>query len=240
MIINEEMILGAVVKAIAPLTTIADHNRFAYEVSMVLNRFKTNLYLMMDEDDSKYDPNELINITITGGAEIINYGGSTVITRRDRTMLRVYGIRGVGATNFTQGLEFMVSKDISDMYPADRLIGMHNSHFLSRREEGVPSILTDTERFNLLDFVDASEHGCFFFSERQRTDDAGMAEMTISGRVNSKALERKRRETSERHPGSEGRYLQQPLAEKQRQLAEDKTNPAPAVNTGKAKRSYER
>lgn len=213
--IDEEMILGAVVKALQPLTVIEDPNRFAFEVSGVLNRFKTNLYLMMDESETRRDPNELINITITGGAELSYFGGRTDILRRDRTILRVYGVRGIGSYLLEQGQEFMVSTDITDLYPPERLVAMHKSHFLSRRVEGLPTCIDDTDRFNALDYVDPKEHGCYFNTERI-LDHRALTEMTISGRVHSKALERVRRRTSEKHPGSEKTYIEMTNMEKYR------------------------
>lgn len=236
MIINETMIMGAVIKALQPLVTIEDNNRFMWEVSQTLNRFKTNLYLMMNEDESCYDPKEMINFSITAGCELSIATGLEEIVQRERSILRVYGIRGIGSKDLTQGTDFMVSQDVSDIVPTERLVGMHNSHFVSRREEGIFSNFDDTDRFNGLEFVNPSEHGCHFKTERL-VDNRVTVEMTISARVFTKALEKKRRETADRHPGSETRYKQLSEHEKQQQREQDALI-TEEIKVGRGKRSY--
>lgn len=236
MIINETMIMGAIVKALQPLVTIEDNNRFMWEVSQTLSRFKTNLYLMMNEDESCYDPKELINFSITAGCELSIATGREEIVQRERSMLRVYGIRGIGSKDVMQGTDFMISQDISDIVPTERLVGMHSSHFVSRREEGIFCNFDDTDRFNNLDFVNRDEHGCHFKTERL-IDNRAMVEMTISGRVFTKALEKKRRETADRHPGSETRYQQLGGKERKQQREEDLLM-TEEVKVGRGKRSY--
>lgn len=236
MIINETMIMGAVVKALQPLVSIEDNNRFMWEVSQTLNRFKTNLYLQMNEDESCYDPKEMINFSITAGCELSIATGREEIVQREQTMLRVYGIRGIGSKDVTQGTDFMVAMDISGIIPTERLVGMHSSHFVSRREEGIFCNFDDTDRFNNLDFVNRDEHGCHFKTERL-IDSRAMVEMTISGRVFTKALEKKRRETADRHPGSEVKYKQQDKVGKQQQREQDALI-TEEIKVGRGKRSY--
>ncbi|QDJ97371.1 hypothetical protein D6_0212 [Aeromonas phage D6] len=235
--INEQMLAGAIRKAIEPLTSIEDNNLFMFEVGQVLCRFKTNVYMMLDEDMCCRDPNELINFVITAGADVVNAGGYTEIIKRDRTVLRISGVHDYGATTLEQGHEFLYNEDISDLIPADRLVRMHDTHFMSARQEGEGAPKNDLERFESLGFNLESAHGYHFNTDRF-LDSRATVSMTISGRVFAAAYAKKRRETAERHPGSEGRYLSQGREANRLQRLEDESNPVPEERPGLSGRQF--
>lgn len=203
MTIDEVTIAGALKKAIAPLIKIENSVEYLYEVNQVLNRFKTNLYKLMDESQSDIDPATLFNIVITGSREIINAGGIEEVVARSPITLRVFGTRGYGHDTLVLGAEYMHQIDISDVFRGDALAQVHSTHFMSSRV-GAQLAPRGKELRHFLshDLVKEDRIGMHmdsFLTIERRC----VITMVMSGIIFPEALELGRRKCPDRMKGSE-------------------------------------
>lgn len=196
--INEATIAGALCKAIAPLKTIENDVDYLYEVNQVLNRFKSNIYSMMDETESDLDPATLLNITITGSRQLEDFGGAEVIVDRSPITLRVYGVRGYGFKTAVLGADFMHQVDISDIFRGDAIAQFHSDHFISNREgaQNVPRE-RDYRIYIANEQVRESRIG-MHFDGHITTDRRYVISMIMSGIIFPEVLERGRRKSSDK------------------------------------------
>lgn len=139
--IDELMIAKAIKLCISQLPKITDPIEYLYEVNQILNRFKTNLYKMMDERDSDYDPASLLTISIRSGGIIENAGGVNV-TAVSKTFLKVYGIRGYGHVDGNPD-NFCVTLDISDVFDAKAFCLARPDYYICRNR----SVVRSRERY---------------------------------------------------------------------------------------------
>lgn len=213
--IDEVMIAGALRKVITGLTKIEDKEEFVKEVYGALCRFKTNLYMEMSDDDQPQDPNELINICITGGGDLVNDCGVGALVRSNPTYIRIHGTRAIGTRDFTQGLDFLHQLDISDIFPASRFPNIEHV-FFRKGKQG--------DRKTLNPFWDLDHHGCYLESSGMGEGRA-VVTFILTGIRHPGAVRKKHRETADRHPGSEGKFMQPTEVQRHRQKLEDKENP---------------
>ena len=130
--IDELMIAKAIKLCISQLPKITDPIEYLYEVNQILNRFKTNLYKMMDERHSDHDPASLLTISIRSGGVIENAGGVNV-AEVSKAFLKVYGIRGYGHVDGNPD-DFCVTLDISDVFNAKMFCLARPDYYVVRNQ----------------------------------------------------------------------------------------------------------
>lgn len=126
--INEITIAEAIKLCISKVSKDLEPILYLYEVNQILNRFKTNLYKMMDESKSDLDPAQLINITIKSGGILRNGGGVPVISEVSPVLLKIYGERGYGKIG-TPAKLFDHTLDISSVFDAKKFCQIKDDYY---------------------------------------------------------------------------------------------------------------
>ncbi|WNV45973.1 hypothetical protein [Aeromonas phage AerS_266] len=126
--INEITIAEAIKHCISKVSKDLEPVLYLYEVNQILNRFKTNLYKMMDETKSDIDPANLLNITIKTGAIIRNGGGVPVISEVSPVLLKIYGERGYGKME-VPAKAFDHTLDISTVFDAKKFCQIKDDYY---------------------------------------------------------------------------------------------------------------
>lgn len=126
--INEITIAKAIRLCISKVSTDLEPILYLYEVNQILNRFKTNLYKMMDESKSDIDPARLINIVIKTGGIIRNGGGTPIISEVSPVLLKIYGERGYGKLE-VPAKEFDYTLNISAVFDARKICQIKDDYY---------------------------------------------------------------------------------------------------------------
>lgn len=132
--INEKNIANALALSIGEVNYTGDDRLYIYEVNQVLNRYKTNLYNMMDETKSNVDPATVIQFVLRSSIDISGQGMVINLVRKNPTMLKVYGTRAYGPEVYVEYEPFQCTIDISDKFHSEALMGIRKDLFV--RETG--------------------------------------------------------------------------------------------------------
>lgn len=132
--INEKTIANALALSISNVEYKDDPRLYLYEVNQVLNRYKTNLYKLMDESKSNIDPATVIQFVLRSSVDISGQGNVINLVRKNNTMLKVYGTRAYGPEVYVEYEPFQCTIDITDKFHSEALGRIRNDLFL--RETG--------------------------------------------------------------------------------------------------------
>lgn len=132
--INEKTIANALALSISQVEYKDDSRLYLYEVNQVLNRYKTNLYKLMDESKSNIDPATVIQFVLRSSVDISGQGNVVNLVRKNSTMLKVYGTRAYGPEVYVEYEPFQCTIDITDKFHSEALAQIRDDLFL--RETG--------------------------------------------------------------------------------------------------------
>lgn len=132
--INEKSIAKALALSIGEVKYTGDDRLYLYKVNQVLNRYKTNLYSMMDESKSNVDPATVIQFVLRSSVDVSGQGNVVNLVRKNNTMLKVYGTRAYGPEVYVEYEPFHCTIDISKKFHSEALVGIRSDLFL--RETG--------------------------------------------------------------------------------------------------------
>ena len=130
--INEKNVANALGSSINEVKYSGDDRLYLYEVNQVLNRYKTNLYKMMDESKSNIDPATVIQFVLRSSVDVSGQGNVVNLVRKNNTMLKIYGARSYGPEVYVEYEPFQCSIDITDKFRSETLAGICNDLFLRK------------------------------------------------------------------------------------------------------------
>ena len=128
--INEKTIANALSLSIGQVEYKDDPRLYLYEVNQVLNRYKTNLYKLMDESKSNIDPATVIQFVLRSSVDVSGQGNVVNLVRKNDTMLKVYGTRAYGPEVYVEYEPFHCTIDITDKFHSEALAGVREDLFL--------------------------------------------------------------------------------------------------------------
>ncbi|WZX10322.1 hypothetical protein ACP1_0033 [Aeromonas phage ACP1] len=128
--INEKTIANALALSISQVEYKDDPRLYLYEVNQVLNRYKTNLYKLMDESKSNIDPATVIQFVLRSSVDISGQGNVVNLVRKNSTMLKVYGTRAYGPEVYVEYEPFQCAIDITDKFHSEALAQIRDDLFL--------------------------------------------------------------------------------------------------------------
>lgn len=127
--INEKNIAHALALSISQVGYNGDDRLYLYEVNQVLNRYKTNLYKLMDESKSNIDPATIIQFVLRSSVDIGGSGNIQDIMHVNQSTLKVYGTRAYGPEVFVEYKPFQYTIDVSKEFYAPSIAGVRTDLF---------------------------------------------------------------------------------------------------------------